>query len=85
MQARIIDPRDATMLEEHPAYRVEFWASPTHSEEWRIADAESVVEVIDWLRARAAGRATVLFAEHWADDGVGLVRLMGRGLGDEDC
>jgi hypothetical protein len=85
MRATIIDPRDATMLEERPVYRVEFWASPTHAEEWRIAEAESVIEVIEWVRERAAGRAAVLFAEHWAAEGVGLVRLMGHGLGYERC
>ena len=52
----IIDPRDATMLEERPVYRVEFWASATHAEEWRIAEAESVIEVIEWVQgARPAG------------------------------
>lgn len=78
MRATIIDPRDATQMENHPAYRVEFWASPTHSEEWRLVDATSVTEVIAWVEANASGRDAVLFAEYRAEVGVGLLRLVGH-------
>jgi hypothetical protein len=81
MRAAIIDPRDATQLEEDPAYRVEFWASPTHAEEWRLVEAGSVIEVIAWAEKGASGRDAVLYAEHRTADGVGLVRLMGRSPG----
>lgn len=66
--------------EQPSGYLARFWVPvPGANERWRTSDwwlteAESVEEVIDWVRARREGSPSEVFAE--CDDGV-LLRLWG--------
>jgi hypothetical protein len=53
MDAQPVDPRDITWEVDYPTYRVTFWRRDgSASDEWRLADAVNVHEVLAWADAR---------------------------------
>jgi hypothetical protein len=47
------------------------------SDEWRIADAVDLFEVLDWARDHADGRTFVLYVERVESGELGLIKLAG--------
>lgn len=76
MHARPADPRDQTFEVADPHYRVFFWASATHSEEWELTETD-LDEVLDWISQNSRGRPRSLWAATENEDGVGHIRLRG--------
>ena len=79
MDARPVDPRDITWEVDNPIYRVTFWRMDgSASDEWRLADAANVLDVLAWADARLeAGWTYQVFIETSAARGLGSLRLMG--------
>ena len=84
MHPRPIDPRDTEIEVTTPTYRVFFWEpqsdhgdtpSGFRSDEYEIADAEDVHEVLKWAEANAGNDR--IFMAHVVVDNT-LVRLSGR-------
>ena len=81
-----VDPGDVGWGHDRPAYRVHFWdrrasagggGTEWRSDEWRVADAREVDEVLAWAATHAAGRRVELLVEVTASAGLGVVRLAG--------
>ena len=53
MDAQPVDPRNITREVDYPTYRVTFWREDgSASDEWRLADAVNVHDVLEWADAR---------------------------------
>lgn len=76
MQATPIDPRDQTHEVDDPSYRVFFWNSPSHSDEWELTEAD-LDEVLGWIDQHSEQRPHSLWAVIRSDDHVTHVRLRG--------
>ena len=81
MIATNVDPRYVSEEDLLPAYRVDFRDENGASDEWQLAGAEDVHEVLRWAQTHAAGRAASICAEYsYVDRGertVALIRLGG--------
>jgi hypothetical protein len=88
-----VDPRDTQWEQPDPAFRVYFWDRPpasaevdssdvmSRSEEWRLAAAKDVRQVLAWAAGPAGrGRPFELFVEGQNNESPGLIRLVGTGL-----
>lgn len=79
-----VDPRYVTQEQHEPVYRVDFWDQNRGSEENRIANAQSIDEVLAWAEAHRNGRYVVVWVEYSHDAGTGLIRLRGWEPTDPD-
>jgi hypothetical protein len=81
MRAQRIDPRVSGAWESDPIhdFRVIFWPSATHADEYEVHDAEDVHAAIAWANDEAARRGCTytLFAKLERGDDAGLVWLAG--------
>jgi hypothetical protein len=85
LRAEPIDPRDAQVVLDAPAYRVYIWRRPDgpssdqglSCQEWRLSDVTDVREVLHWAQERSASpqEAYEVFAE-MAGQPVTLLRLV---------
>ena len=81
MEVRPVDPRDTEMQIDSPIFRVFFWERQSHhpdsgftSDEYEIAGARDVQEVMQWAEANAGDRT---FTAYVVVDKT-LVRLLGQ-------
>ncbi len=87
LDARPVDPRDVTVEESEPIYRVAFWTPDGgRCRDYEVTGVDDVAEVIGWADANAAASETyilsVLSQETIAPPGrrspeVTLIRLKG--------
>lgn len=63
LRSEQVDPRDVQVEVEGPIYRVYFTDGGGASDEYRLAGATDVREVLDWGAENAAGRSFQLFVE----------------------
>lgn len=63
MQASTVDPRTISAELEPDAYRVYFHDADGGSDEWRLTEAASVVECLEWSDRHADDRTYVLYVE----------------------
>jgi hypothetical protein len=90
MRISTVDPREVSLEDNEPTYRVYFWhrpPSPTggaaesmawNSEEWRLTDVRDVVEVLVWSEANVGqDRLHTVYVEFRDGGDLGLLRLAG--------
>ncbi len=84
MKAQRVDPRDGSWEVDRPVYRVYFWGQLDASEggmwasdEWELTDADDVMVVRNWAELNSNGRRFVMYVTVQADDGLGMIRLLG--------
>ena len=79
MDAQPVDPRNITWEVDYPTYRATFWRQDgSASDEWRLADAVNVHDVLEWANARLeAGWTYQVFIEAATNRGLGTLRLVG--------
>ncbi len=77
LDAQGVDPRYVNGEVDAPVYRVDFSATDGSTQEWRLAGADDVLEVLSWAQANAAGRTTSIAVESTSRDGTVLHRLLG--------
>ncbi|OJX77112.1 hypothetical protein [uncultured Leifsonia sp.] len=63
VQASTVDPRTISLELEPDAYRVYFHDADGASDEWRLTEAASVVECLEWADRHADDRTYVLYVE----------------------
>ena len=77
MKVTRVDPRYVSQENPDPVYRVDFWDENCASDENRIENAESIVDVLAWAEANRHGRYVVIWVEYSYEGGTGLTRLHG--------
>lgn len=87
-KANEIDPREATVQEDVPTYRVDFWGAgeedaasldvTSRCDTWRVEGAQDVEEVFGWVSQVQAGRRPVVYVEvSLPGGGIHLSRIRG--------
>lgn len=77
MKVTLVDPRYVSQENPDPVYRVDFWDENCASDENRIENAESIVDVLAWAEANRHGRYVVIWVEYSYEGGTGIARLRG--------
>lgn len=77
IKVTLVDPRYVSQENPDPVYRVDFWDENCASDENRIENAESVVDVLAWAEANRHGRYVVIWIEYSYEGGTGMTRLHG--------
>jgi hypothetical protein len=81
MQITGVDPRDVRYELDEPDYRVYFFELDGSSDEYHLAGASDVAEVLDWAKANVGDRTYVVYVfADFGPDGAkpSLIRLLGR-------
>ncbi|MCS3491576.1 hypothetical protein M2368_000548 [Arthrobacter sp. JUb119] len=77
IKATLVDPRYVSQENPDPMYRVDFWDEDRACSEYRIENAESIVDVLSWAEANRHGRYAVIWVEYIFEGGIGIARLHG--------
>lgn len=73
--ARRVDPRDQSWEIANPAYRVYFAEGKGVADEWRIENAKSVQEAIQWALETRGERKYTLYVEVGFGLEIGLIEI----------